>query len=348
MRAVSGLWATSHRTKECWTHTDLYPFGDNADNMYTAEASWVHYVPGVCASYTALAGSIGSGCYQYQVVAATTTTSSTTAPQTTTGPSSALSTAASSSSTSSSSASFSTAASSSSASSSSTSSASASSSSSSSTSSSSSSAASSTASSPTSSPSMTTTPQSSTRSPSASSTSTSSTSSATTTTTGLSRAQPSNVNIARLPGVTATASSFRASSPPSGANDGIIGGLELDGSGNAAQEWSTGTGTVPAWIQLTWPQSYLIKTVVLFPPVNLLNAIRAGTLTFSDGSTANVGVLSPFGTQINLGAGKTTSSLRFTITGAAVARNGVGISEMRAYNAAPAVGGVLGGTTGVV
>ncbi|SCV72561.1 BQ2448_4098 [Microbotryum intermedium] len=308
-------------TKECWTHTDKYPFGGNSGNTYISDSGWTHYVPGVCASYTALAGSVGSACFQYQVVAPTKVTSSSTASQKTTTVASPSSKVASSSLTSNW----------------------ASSSESSSASSASSSAPLSVASSATSLPSMTTVTRSSTTS-----TSSTTSSSAATTTTGLATAPPPNVNIARLSGVMATASSYRASSPPSGVNDGVIGGLALDGSGNATEEWSTGTGTVPAWIQLQWPQSCLIKTVVLFPPVNLVNAVRAGILTFSDGSTANVGVLSPLGTQINLGAGRTTSSLRFTITVGAPSRNAVGIAEMRAYNAPPATTGVLGGTIGVV
>ena len=86
-----------------------------------------------------------------------------------------------------------------------------------------------------------------------------------------------------------------------------------------------------------------MKTVYLFAPVNTLNSITAGTLTFSDGSKVAVKSVSASGTAVNLGAGKTVSWVRFTITatGLNLLSPSVGLAEMKIFNAAPITCGLL-------
>lgn len=80
-----------------------------------------------------------------------------------------------------------------------------------------------------------------------------------------------------------------------------------------------------------------MKTIYLFGAVNTGNSITSGTLHFSDGSTVAVKSVSPNGTAINLGTGKTSSSVRFTITSAKTAfiNPSLGLAEIKIFNAAP-------------
>ncbi|KAM0787997.1 hypothetical protein ACM66B_006198 [Microbotryomycetes sp. NB124-2] len=143
----------------------------------------------------------------------------------------------------------------------------------------------------------------------------------------------SNSNIA--PMASATASSWRASSPPRGINDNRVGGINALGQGDASQEWSTGNSAVPAWVQLTWPSFYVMKSVYLYAPENSLSKIRRGYLTFSDGSRIDVTQqLSQSGTAISLGpAGKVSTSVRFTITDMGFSLGAAGLAEIKVFNA---------------
>ncbi|ORY61153.1 hypothetical protein BCR35DRAFT_196404 [Leucosporidium creatinivorum] len=176
-----------------------------------------------------------------------------------------------------------------------------------------------------------------------SSTSTSASSTvASATSTGLptAAAQATGVNIALFG--TATASSFRTSSPPKGVNDGEVDGLSILGLGDASQEWSTGNKNLPAWVQLNFTSNYLAKTIYLFAPVNTLNTITGGTLSFSDGTSIDVTSVSSSGTAVSLGtAGKTFSSVRFTITKMGMLASAAGLSEIKIFNAPTKVCGLL-------
>ncbi|KAK4050542.1 hypothetical protein OIO90_005009 [Microbotryomycetes sp. JL221] len=143
---------------------------------------------------------------------------------------------------------------------------------------------------------------------------------------------PSNSNIAPL--ATATASSWRSSSPPKGVNDNRVGGVDALGRGDASQEWSTGNTNTPTWVQLNFPSFYVMKSVYLFAPTNSLSKVRNGYLTFSDGSTIDVRqTLSQQGTSISLGSnGKISTSVRFTITDMG-SLGAAGLAEIKIFNA---------------
>lgn len=155
----------------------------------------------------------------------------------------------------------------------------------------------------------------------------------------LAPAQAPSVNIAQLG--TATASSFRSSSPPKGVNDDIVGGLDFLGLGRASEEWSTGNRAVPAWVQLNFTSDYLVKTVYLFSPVNINNQVLDGSISFSDGSTVQFDSISNSGTAISLGAGKTIHGMRVTITQVGFIASAVGLAEIKMFNAAPVTCGWL-------
>lgn len=122
-----------------------------------------------------------------------------------------------------------------------------------------------------------------------------------------------------------------------------MGGLDLL-FGDPAQEWATGTSTVPSWVQLDWTSKYRMRTIYLFSPANPLNKVTSGKLTFSDGTSVTVGAVSQGGTAINLGtAGKTVNWVRFTITGTSfnLLSASVGLAEIKIFNAAPVTCGLL-------
>ncbi|KAI5475263.1 Carbohydrate-Binding Module Family 1 protein, cellulose binding protein [Pseudohyphozyma bogoriensis] len=161
-------------------------------------------------------------------------------------------------------------------------------------------------------------------------------------------AQASTVDIALL--ATASASCANSASPASGAIDGNIGGTSLLGLGNAAQEWKCTGTTKNAVLTLTWDEVYLMKSVVLYGPVNTLNSITASTLTFSDGTTINVGAISSSGTVVSLGTnGVYASSAKLTITGMSLLSSAAGLAEIKIYNAATSTSSsLIGVITGTV
>ncbi|KAM0747146.1 hypothetical protein T439DRAFT_383314 [Meredithblackwellia eburnea MCA 4105] len=146
-------------------------------------------------------------------------------------------------------------------------------------------------------------------------------------------AQSGTVNIARLAN-NITASSFTPGSPPTGVNDGNIGGVSKSGTGVASQEWKSLNQKAGAWVQLNFTAAYLMRQVVLYGSVNTDQQILAGTLAFSDGTIVTVGSVVASGTKVALpGAGVTASSLRFTVTSVSTTTTAVGLAELQLFNA---------------
>ncbi|GAA5826186.1 hypothetical protein JCM11251_007199 [Rhodosporidiobolus azoricus] len=161
-------------------------------------------------------------------------------------------------------------------------------------------------------------------------------------------AQGSTVNIARITGVKVTASSHITKSPPAGAIDGNIGGVSLLGLGNAAQEW-VANGVKGEWIELDWPQNYLMQDIVLYGRVNSMQGIASGVLNFTDGTVIKVGALSSSGSHVSLGSGITVSGVRFTVMGGTLTTTQAGLAELSIYHRpAPSFGlvGSIGNAVG--
>ncbi|KAK4050566.1 hypothetical protein OIO90_005033 [Microbotryomycetes sp. JL221] len=146
-----------------------------------------------------------------------------------------------------------------------------------------------------------------------------------------------NVNIA--PSASATASSWRSTSPPDGIIDNTVGGLSLLGFGNPGDEWATSARTLPSWVELKFPQPYLIRSMQLFGPVNINNGVLSGFISFSDNTKINFNSLTSSGTWIDLGpAGKASTTVRITITNVNLSAKSVGLAEVKIFSSPHACG----------
>src|SRR5207249_3272137 len=90
-------------------------------------------------------------------------------------------------------------------------------------------------------------------------------------------------------GATVTDSSENVSTGQLGikAIDGMIDGYP----GDYTKEWATIGQLAGAWIQLNWSSPVQVTQIVLWDRQKLTDNVKAGTLTFSDGSTVSVGQL---------------------------------------------------------
>jgi len=109
--------------------------------------------------------------------------------------------------------------------------------------------------------------------------------------------------------------------------DGVIDGYP----GDYTKEWATVGQLAGAWIQLNWGSPVQISQIVLWDRPNLTDNVRAGTLTFSDGSTLSVGQLpdnASSGYSVSFPT-KSITSVKFTVTQAVGAN--IGLSEFQAF-----------------
>ena len=68
---------------------------------------------------------------------------------------------------------------------------------------------------------------------------------------------------------TASASSAAPQQPPSGANDGIIGGYTADGTGDPTAEWSSNRERQGAWWRVDWDFPVAVETIIIYDRPNL-------------------------------------------------------------------------------
>ena len=104
---------------------------------------------------------------------------------------------------------------------------------------------------------------------------------------------PSATNAAGLATVTASSENAADGQTAVKAVDGVVDGYP----GDYSREWATKAGKAGSRLQLSWPGPVTVGSVVLFDRPNTSDQVTAGTLTFSDGSTAAVPALD------NAGAG---------------------------------------------
>lgn len=134
------------------------------------------------------------------------------------------------------------------------------------------------------------------------------------------------VNIATLATATASSQNSATGQLATKAIDGVTGGCPA----NCSAEWASVGQLAGAWLDLSWPQSYVVNKIVLFDMPNLNEQILDGTLTFSDGSTITVGPLTNSGSgDVYTFAAKHTSSVTLTVNQA----NGsnIGLAEIQAF-----------------
>lgn len=133
-------------------------------------------------------------------------------------------------------------------------------------------------------------------------------------------------NIAFLAGVSVSSENASTNQLGLKAIDGISDGYPRF----PETEWVTTGETVGAWIKLTWPQTYSVNKIILYDRPNLQENIISATLTFSDGTSLEVGTLPNNGSayEINF-VPKTIEWVKCTVNTA----NGenIGLSEFEVY-----------------
>ncbi|RYG71281.1 DUF5110 domain-containing protein, partial [bacterium] len=116
-----------------------------------------------------------------------------------------------------------------------------------------------------------------------------------------------------------------------GVNDLNVSGYPING----RQEWSSGKNE-GSTVRLSWDTAQSINRVALFDRINLTDHIRAGVLTFSDGSTIAVGELPNDGStpaDIRF-APKTVNWVEFKVTAVSEISESVGLAEIAVFKAA--------------
>jgi LmbE family N-acetylglucosaminyl deacetylase len=139
----------------------------------------------------------------------------------------------------------------------------------------------------------------------------------------------SGVDIAPLASVTASSQNFNTDQLAVAAVDGVIAGFPCC----PANEWATMGQGAGAWLLLSWSMPYQVSSVILYDRPNMNDQITGGTLTFSDGSQATVGVLDNAGAGlvINLPTPVITNSVLLTVTTVSGTTYNVGLAEIQVY-----------------
>jgi len=155
-----------------------------------------------------------------------------------------------------------------------------------------------------------------------------------TVTVGVAAPAPSkgSVNVASAADVTASSQNVAEGQSASKAVDNIVSGYPAD----ASAEWSTVKGKAGSWIQLSWASAQTLERVVFYDRPNEADRVTSGTLTFSDGSSVDVGALPDDGTALVVPfPERSTTSLRFTVTGTSSTTLNVGLAELEAWTSGP-------------
>jgi alpha-glucosidase (family GH31 glycosyl hydrolase) len=125
-----------------------------------------------------------------------------------------------------------------------------------------------------------------------------------------------------------TSSSSEQGHTPEAAIDAVVAGYP----DNPGAEWSTNGEKAGATLRLEWNTPQAVNRVVLFDRPNATDDITAGVLTFSDGSTLDVGALSNAGTEVRFPV-KIITSLNFKVTGVSPPTQSAGLAEIAVYRA---------------
>jgi hypothetical protein len=131
------------------------------------------------------------------------------------------------------------------------------------------------------------------------------------------------------PAAVATFSSLEQAST-SGIADGKVGGYP----GNRAEEWSTAGERADASVRLTWSTPQTVSRVVLYDRINPNDRITSGRLSFSDGTSVDVGAVpnspadGPLAVDI---PARSVTWLEFRITGVSAMTENIGLAELAVY-----------------
>ncbi len=140
----------------------------------------------------------------------------------------------------------------------------------------------------------------------------------------------SSSNIA--PKAKVTASSTYKGYSAEAAIDRVVGGYPED----ISAEWAANGEKASATIKLSWDKAQIINRIWLFDRPNTnADQVTAGTLTFSDGSTINVGELpddASAAKEITFGPKKVTW-LKFVVTSVKPETQNIGLAEIAVFTA---------------
>ena len=140
----------------------------------------------------------------------------------------------------------------------------------------------------------------------------------------------SGSNIA--PKAKVTASSTYKGYSAGAAIDGVVGGYPED----ISAEWASNGGKKSATLQLSWDKAQIINRIWLFDRPNTnADQVTAGTLTFSDGSSINVGELpddASAAKEITF-ATKEVTWLKFVVTSVKPETQNIGLAEIAVFTA---------------
>lgn len=115
-----------------------------------------------------------------------------------------------------------------------------------------------------------------------------------------------------------------------GALDGIVGGYPNDKS----NEWSAGA-TVGATLRLDWDAPQVVDRIVLYDRPNTTDQVTSGAITFSDGTTLDIGALpddAKTGLTLKFPA-KTITWLSLKVTGVKAGTRNAGLAEIAVFRA---------------
>jgi alpha-glucosidase (family GH31 glycosyl hydrolase) len=127
---------------------------------------------------------------------------------------------------------------------------------------------------------------------------------------------------------TVTASSTENGYDARSVNDG-----EADGyPNNALAEWSSNGQKEGTTMRLNWATPQMVNRIVLFDRPNDTDDVTSGVLTFSDGTTLEVGALSGKGTEVRFPA-KTISWVSFRVNSVKPGTVNAGLSEFAVFRA---------------
>jgi LmbE family N-acetylglucosaminyl deacetylase len=111
--------------------------------------------------------------------------------------------------------------------------------------------------------------------------------------------------------------------------DGFTDGYPI----NDAHEWSSIEQRAGAWVELRWSSPQTVDQVVLFDRPNADDQVIAGTLSFSNGASVQVGALDNGGGALAVSfSARSVTWLRFTVNAVSSNTYNVGLAELQVFN----------------
>ncbi|MBN4065550.1 hypothetical protein JYT85_02760 [Desulfocapsa sp. AH-315-G09] len=135
-------------------------------------------------------------------------------------------------------------------------------------------------------------------------------------------------NIAFEASISASSEYAQADQLASKAIDGVIDGYP----GDSSREWSTEGEGAGAWLELTWPTTYVINRIILYDRPNAYDHIISATISFNDGSILSIDSLANDGNGIEyVFPQKSITNLILTVESTANTPTNIGLAEIEVF-----------------